>query len=168
MRSTKAAAARMAATTTITMTMVVTFALEFVCGVFVGVGAGVLVGLGVAVGVAVGACVGIAVGWVVGVLVGAVVGVGVAVGVGEGVGEGEGEGVGVTEASYQFQTIVDGAVIANVVTDEVPEADTLPVPVQPEQVIPEAGDETYAVMLVLLSYHLLVGEGESYGEVTVK
>ena len=41
-------------------------------------------------------------------------------------------------------------------------------PDQPEQVNPEAGDETKAVMLVLLSYQLLVGEGESYCEETVK
>jgi hypothetical protein len=66
------------------------------------------------------------------------VGVGAAVGVGTGVGE----GVGVAEASYQFQTIVEGLEITNVITDELPEAGTLPVPNQPEHVYPEAGDET--------------------------
>jgi hypothetical protein len=88
--------------------------------------------------------------------------------VGEVVGAVVGAGVGVAEASYQFQVIVEGAVIAKVVADEPPEDGTLPVPDQPEQVYPEAGDETKADMLVLLSYHLLVGEGESYCEVTVK
>jgi hypothetical protein len=103
---------------------------------------------GLGEGLGVGACVGVAVGEAVGLAVGA--------------------GVGVAEASNQFQVIVEGAVIANVVADEVPEDATLPVPDQPEQVYPEAGDETKAVMLVLLSYHLLVGEGESNCDVTVK
>ena len=114
----------------------------------VGVGFGeadaVAVGEGLGEGLGVGACVGVAVGKAVGT------------------------GVGVTEASYQFQVIVEGAVIVNVVADEVPEDATLPVPDQPEQVYPEAGDETKAVTLVLLSYHLLVGEGESYCDVTAK
>ena len=93
---------------------------------------------------------------------------GLAVGAGVGVGAAVGAGVGVAEASYQFQVTVEGAVIANVIADELPEDGTLPVPDQPEQVYPDAGDETKAVMLVLLSYHLLVGEGESYCEETVK
>ena len=117
-----------------------------------GVGDAVAVGEGLGVGVCVGVAVGEAVGLVVGASVGAAVGA----------------GVGVAEASYQFQVIVEGAVIANVLTDELPEDGTLPVPDQPEQVYPEAGDETYADMLVLLSYQPLVGEGESYCEVTVK
>ena len=114
----------------------------------VGVGDAVAVGDVLGEGLGVGACVGAAVGVAVGLTVGA--------------------GVGVAEASYQFQVIVEGAVIANVVADELPEDGTLPVPDQPEQVYPEAGDETKAVMLVLLPYHLLVGEGESYCDVTVK
>jgi hypothetical protein len=127
-----------------------------------GVGDAIAVGEGLGVGV----CVGVAVGEAVGLVVGA--SVGAAVGTGVGVGAAVGAGVGVAEASYQFQVIVEGAVIANVLTDELPEDGTLPVPDQPEQVYPEAGDETYADMLVLLSYQPLVGEGESYCEVTVK
>ena len=103
---------------------------------------------------------GVVVGWGVG----EAVGVAVCTGVGVGVGVGVAVGVVLT----QFQVSVEGAVIANAVADDVPEAGTLPVPDQPEQAYPEAGDETNAVILVLLSYQALVGEGESYVEVTVK
>lgn len=117
-------------------------------GVGFGDGVAVAIGEGLGEGVGDGVCVGAAVGEAVGLVVGA--------------------GVGVAEASYQFQVIVEGAVIINVVADELPEDGTLPVPNQPEQVYPEAGDETKAVMLVLLSNHLLVGEGESYCDIIVK
>jgi len=117
-------------------------------GVGFGDGIAVEVGEGLGEGLGVGACEGVAVGVAVGLAVGA--------------------GVGVAEASYQFQVIVEGAVIANVVADELPEDATLPIPDQPEQVYPEAGDETKAVILVLLSNHLLVGEGESNCDIIVK
>lgn len=66
---------------------------------------------------------------------------------------------------FQFQVIVEGAVIVNVVADAVPEAGTLPVPVQPVQtycvpVPPETVDATDPVMLDPLSYQPLEGDGE--------
>jgi hypothetical protein len=155
-----------AITTTITTTIIVaitaglTPTLAGGSCVFVGVAVGVEVIVAVGVGVAVGVVVGFTV----------VVGVGVGdIGVGEGVGDGVGEGVGVGVAGRtQFHVMLDGAVIAKEIADVSPVVGTLPVPVQPEHVYPEDGDETNAAILVLLSYHALVGEGESYCDVTVK
>lgn len=121
---------------------------------------GLTVGVAVAfdgIGVGVGVGVGVAVGCTVGLTVGRGVGLDV----------GEGVLVGVVPVC-QFQVILEGSTIAKDTTEVAPDAGTLPVPVHPEQVYPEAGDETYAVMLVPLSYHRLVGVGESYCEVTVK
>ena len=75
--------------------------------------------------------VGVAVGWIVGVGEGEAVGVAVCEGVGVGV-----PGVGVGVELAQFQVSAEGAVIANAVSmaEELPEAGTLPVPDQPEQV----------------------------------
>jgi hypothetical protein len=57
--------------------------------------------------------------------------------------------------------------------EEMPDAGTLPVPVQPVQTywVPEGpgvGDVTDSVMLEPESNQPLAGVGESYGEVTVK
>ncbi len=76
---------------------------------------GVLVGVGFVVGFTIGTCAGVGVGW----------SVGTGVKVGGGVGEGG--------TLVHVQLRVEGAVIANVVTAALPEAGTLPVPVQPEQ-----------------------------------
>ena len=121
-----------------------------------------VVGDGFGVGEEVGVAVGVRVGVGFGVAVGGTVGVGVGVGVGEGVG------VGVGVVSIQFQVILEGVVIANVTTDELPEAGTLPVPVHPEQTNTVSGDDTNPVILVPSSNQPLVGEGESCAEVIVK
>lgn len=84
------------------------------------------------------------------------------------VGIDEGVDVGEAVSETHDQVRVEGDVIVNVTTDEPPEPGTLPVPTQPEQVYPESGDETYAVMFVLLLNQPLVGEGESYFELTIK
>jgi hypothetical protein len=67
---------------------------------------------------------------------------------------------------FQFQVIVEGALIVNVTADALPEAGTLPVPDQPVQtywvaVPPETGVATDPVMLDPLSNQPLKGEGES-------
>lgn len=67
--------------------------------------------------------------------------------------------------------ILEGDVIVNVTLDPVPDAGTLPLPVQPVQtccvpVGPDAGDVTEAVMLAPESNHPLIGFGEPKGEVT--
>ena len=64
---------------------------------------------------------------------------------------------------FQVQAIVEGALIAKVTADELPEAGILPVPDQPVQtycvpVPPDTGEATKSVMLVPLSYHPFVGE----------
>lgn len=56
-------------------------------------------------------------------------GEGVAVGDGDGVGDGEGEG----GTSVHVQVIVEGDIIVNVTTGKLPDAGTLPVPIQPEE-----------------------------------
>ncbi len=73
---------------------------------------------------------------------GEAVGVEVCAGVGVGVGVEVGVAVGVELTHIQVRD--DGAVIANgvLIADVLPEAGTLPVPDQPEQMYPEAGDET--------------------------
>jgi hypothetical protein len=74
---------------------------------------------------------------------------------------------------FQFQVILEGAVIVILIADTLPESVTLPVPDQPEQtycvpVLPETGEATKAFMLDPLSYQPFAGEGESYAEVVVK
>ena len=103
---------------------------------------------------------GLAVGDCDGEEVGVGDGDGLLVGEACGVGVGEGVGVEVDADATQFQSMVEDVVITNVTADELPEDGTLPPPYQPEQVYPADGDETNAVMLVLLSNQPLVGEGE--------
>jgi hypothetical protein len=67
---------------------------------------------------------------------------------------------------FQFQVIVEGALMVNVTADAVPEAGALPVPDQPVQTYwvpepPETGDATDPVMLDPLSNQPFEGEGES-------
>ena len=74
---------------------------------------------------------------------------------------------------FQFQLMLEGALIVMVIADALPEFVTLPVPDQPEQtycvpVLPETGEATKALMLDPLSYQPFAGEGESYAEVVVK
>ena len=109
----------------------------------------------------VGDALGEAVGESLGVGVGEFVGVEVLMGVGVGVDDD-------VDCSFQFHVMLEAAVIVKVTTDVLPDDGTLPVPVQPTQLYPEVGDETKSVMLVALSNHPLVGEGESCAEVTIK
>jgi hypothetical protein len=67
----------------------------------------------------------------------------------------------------------EGALITNVTDDVVPDAGTLPVPVQPVHMYcvpkpPETGVVTDSVMLEPESNQALAGLGESYGEDTVR
>jgi hypothetical protein len=69
--------------------------------------------------------------------------------------------------------MLEGPPIVKVTDDAEPEAGTLPVPLHPVQTYripepPEAGEATESVMLEPESNQPLEGEGESYGEVTVK
>ncbi len=125
------------------------------------------IGCGEDEGLAVGDCLGEGVskgdedGLGVGVGLGVVLGVGVAAGGGVGVGVGD-------EEPLHVQVRVEGPVIVKVTTDVPPLAGTLPVPAQPVQITPSAGDATFALMLVLLSNQPLAGSGESWVELTVK
>lgn len=130
-------------TTAITAPKVYAFIFESAFAVLVGVDVVELVGLGVGVTWGVGVGVGVACG-----------------GVGVGVGVAVGGGVGVA-GKAQFQVKAEGAEIVKEVADVPPEDGTLPVPDQPEQVYPEAGEDTNAVMLVPSSNQPLDGEGES-------
>ena len=69
--------------------------------------------------------------------------------------------------------MVDGALIVKVTDETVPDAGTLPVPVQPVQTYwmpepPETGEVTDSVMPMPELNQPLNGVGESCGEATVK
>ena len=69
--------------------------------------------------------------------------------------------------------IVDAADMVNVADVVLPDAGTLPVPVQPVHTYcipepPDTGDVTDSVMLEPESNQPLVGVGESYGDDTVR
>jgi hypothetical protein len=69
--------------------------------------------------------------------------------------------------------MLDGVAIVKVTDEAVPDAGTLPVPVQPVQTYwvlepPETGEVTYSVTLEPESNQPLTGEGESCGEETVR
>jgi hypothetical protein len=69
--------------------------------------------------------------------------------------------------------MLDGAAAVKVMDEAVPDAGTLPVPVQPVQTYwmpepPEPGEVTDSVMLEPESNQPLTGEGESCGEETVR
>jgi hypothetical protein len=74
---------------------------------------------------------------------------------------------------FQLHVMLEAWVIVNVTDDAVPEAGTLPVPVQPVVRYcfpepPDSGDVTDSVMPVPESNQPLLGLGESYEEITVR